>query len=120
MSDSFATPWIVACQAPLSMRFPKQEYWGGLPFPFPGYLPDPGIEPSPQHCRQTLYCLSHLVAQIVKRLPTVRENWVQSLCWEDPLEEEMATHPSILAWKIPWAEEPGGLQSMGSQRVGPD
>ena len=58
-----------------------------------------------------------LVAQIVKCLPTMRETWVQSLCREDPLEEEMATHPSILAWKIPWMEEPGRLQSMGSQTV---
>ena len=46
------------------------------------------------------------------------ETWVQSLGWEDPLEKEMATHSSILAWKIPWMEEPGGLQSMGSPRVG--
>ena len=48
------------------------------------------------------------------------ETWVQSLGWEDNLEKEMATHSSILAWKIPWTEEPGGLQSMGSQRVGHD
>ena len=46
--------------------------------------------------------------------------WVQSLCWEDPLEKEMATHSSILAWRIPWTEEPDGLQSRGSQRVGHD
>ena len=46
-----------------------------------------------------------------------QEMWVQSLGWEDPLEEEMATHSSILAWRIPWTEEPGGLQSRGSQRV---
>ena len=46
--------------------------------------------------------------------------WVRSLDWEDPLEEEMATHSNILAWKIPWTEESGGLQSMGSQRVGHD
>ena len=45
MSDSFATPWTVACQAPLSLGFPRQEYWGGLPFPSPEDLPDPGIEP---------------------------------------------------------------------------
>ena len=50
----------------------------------------------------------------------VQETWVQSLGWEDPLEEGMATHSSILAWKIPWTEEPGGLQSMESQRVGHD
>ena len=47
----------------------------------------------------------------------MQELWVQSLGWEDPLEKEMATHSSILAWKIPWTEEPGGLQFMGSQRV---
>ena len=47
-----------------------------------------------------------------------QETWVQSLGWEDPLEEEMATHSSIIAWKIPWTEEPGGLQSMRSQRLG--
>ena len=60
------------------------------------------------------------VAQSVKNLPAVQENWVQSLGWEDPLEKEMATHSSILAWKISWTEEqqPGELQSMGSQRVG--
>ena len=56
-------------------------------------------------------------AQSVKRLPTMRETWVRSLGREDPLEEEMATHSSIHAWKIPWTEEPGGLQSMGLQRV---
>ena len=55
---------------------------------------------------------------MVKRLPTMRETQVQSLGWEDLLEKEMATHSSILAWKIPWMEKPGGLPSMGSQRVG--
>ena len=52
--------------------------------------------------------------------PATRETWIQSLGWEDPLEEGMATHSSILAWRIPWMEQPGGLQSMGSQRVGQD
>ena len=61
-----------------------------------------------------------VMAQTVKRLPTMWETWVQSLGWEDLLEKEMATHSSILAWKIPWMEEPGRLQSMGSQRVGHD
>ena len=61
-----------------------------------------------------------LVAQMVKCLPTMRETRVQSLGWEDLLEKAMATHSSILAWKIPWTEEPGRLQSMGSQRVGHD
>ena len=50
---------------------------------------------------------------VVKNPPAVREMWVRSLGWEDPLEKEMVTHSSILAWKIPWAEEPGGLQSLG-------
>ena len=59
-----------------------------------------------------------LVAQTVKRLPAKLETLVQSLGWEDPLEKEMATHFSTLAWKIPRTEEPGRLQSMGSQRVG--
>ena len=58
-----------------------------------------------------------LVAQVVKNLPAIQETQVRSLGQEDPLEKEMATHSSILAWKIPWVEEPGGLQSMGSQRV---
>ena len=57
------------------------------------------------------------MAQMVKRLPTVQETWVQSLGWEDLLEKGMATHSSILAWKIPWTQELDGLQSMGSQRV---
>ena len=61
-----------------------------------------------------------LVAQKVKHLPTMWQTQVQSLSWEDLLEKEMATHSSILAWKIPWMEEPGRLQSMGSQRVGHD
>ena len=66
-----------------------------------------------------LTCCS-LVAQRLKRLPARRETGVQSLGREDPLEKEMATHSSTLAWRIPWREEPGRLQSMGSQRVGHD
>ena len=53
---------------------------------------------------------------MVNNPPAMRETWVQSLGWEDPLDEGMATHSSILAWEIPWTEEPGGLQSMGSQK----
>ena len=60
------------------------------------------------------------MAQTVQRLPTMWETWVQSLGWEEALEKEMATHSSTLAWKIPWMEEPGRLQSMGSLRVGHD
>ena len=69
------------------------------------YLPNPGIEPrSP-------------VAQMVKNLPAMQETWVWCLGWKDPLGKGMATHSSSLAWRIPWTEEPIGLQSMGSQRV---
>ena len=57
---------------------------------------------------------------MVKNLPAMQEVWVQSLGQEDPLEEEMTTRSSILAWRIPWTEEPGGLQSTGSQKVGHD
>ena len=57
---------------------------------------------------------------MVKNLPAMQETWVQSLGQEDPLEKEMATHSSILAWRNPWTEEPGGLQSMGPQGVGRD
>ena len=57
------------------------------------------------------------MAQTVKHLSAMQETQVRSLGWEDPLEKEMATHSSILAWKIPWTEEPGRLQSMGSQRI---
>ena len=59
-----------------------------------------------------------LVAQTVKRLSTMQETWVQSLGWENPLKKEMATHSSTIAWKIPWTEKLGRLQSMGSQTVG--
>ena len=69
-----------------------------------------------------IYCCTRasLVAQRVKRLPAMKETWVRSLGWEHPLEKEMATHSSTLAWKIPWMEETGRLQSMGSKRVGHD
>ena len=61
-----------------------------------------------------LFDSTFLVAQMVKNLPAVQETWVQSLGWEDSLEKEIAIHSSILVWEIPWTEEPGGLQSMGS------
>ena len=61
-----------------------------------------------------------VVAQLIKNLPTKQETQVQSPGWEDPLEKEMATHPSILAWRILWIEEPSGLQTMGLQRIGHD
>ena len=64
-----------------------------------------------------LPCKASLIAQLVKNLPAVQETQVWSLGWEDPLEKEMVTHSSILAWKISWTEEPGGLQFMGLQRI---
>ena len=66
------------------------------------------------------YLVASLVAQRLKRLPPMWETWVLSLGLEDPLEKEMATHSSILPWRIPGTEEPGGLPSMGSHRVGHD
>ena len=65
-----------------------------------------------------LFSVTSLVAQTVKNLPAMQETMVRSLGWEDPLEKDLAAHSRILAWRIPWTEEPGGLQSMGSQRVG--
>ena len=62
----------------------------------------------------TLYYNLFSMAQLVKNLPTMQETQVLSLAWEDTLEKEMAAHSSVLAWKIPWTREPGGLQSMGS------
>ena len=73
-----------------------------------------------QIIEQFLNNRTSLVAQIVKHLSTMQETRVQSLGWDDPLEKEMAIHSSIIALKIPWTEEPGRLQSMGSQRVGHD
>ena len=71
----------------------------------------------PSICHEVYVYMTSLVAQTVKRLPTMWETQVQSLGWEDPLEKEMATHSSTLAWKILWTEELGRLPSTGSQRV---
>ena len=67
-----------------------------------------------------LWSFAYLVAQMVKNLPAIQGTWVRSLGREDLLEKAMATHSSIPAWRIPWTEEPGGLQSVKSQRVGYD
>ena len=84
----------------------------------PGSIPGLGRSPG-EGVGYPLQCSwASLVAELVKNLPAMQETWVQSLGWEDPLEKEMATYSSTLAWKIPWTEEPGRLQSMGSQRVG--
>ena len=76
--------------------------------------------PDPAFSRDSPLNGASRVAQSVNNLPAVQETRVRSLGWEDPLENKMATHSSILAWKISWTEEPDGLQSMGSQRVGHD
>ena len=80
------------------------------------------FEQAPGDTNDTMHKIdgSYLMVQMVEKLPTMQETWVQSLVWEDPLEKGMAIHSSILAWKIPWTEEPGRLQSMGLQRVGHD
>jgi len=106
----------VDCHSLLQRNFPTQGSNSGL-----------------LYCRQILYHLPGktspgkfffvygfsliVVAQTVKNLPAMQENWVQSLGWEDPLEKGVATYSSILAWRILWTEEPGRLQSMGLQRV---
>ena len=77
----------------------------------------PGLGRSPGGGKGYHFKRASLVAQRLKHLPAMRETWVQSLGREDPLEKEIATYSSILAWKIPWMEEPGRLQSMGQQRV---
>ena len=158
-----ATPWTIACQAPLSIGFSRQEYWSGLTCPPPGNLPNKGIKPasltSPAlagRCFTTsatwedyvcvcicmyvyIYTYIHMYVYIYiymylyththtgfsggsaeKNLPTMQEMQVRSLGWEDPLEKEMATHSSIIAWRIPWTEEPSKLKSMGLQGVGHD
>ena len=83
-------------------------------------IPGPGKSPGEGIGYPLQYSWASQVAQVVKNPPAMRETWVQSLGWQDPLEEGMATHSSVLAWRIPRPEEPGGLQSMGSQRVGHD
>ena len=82
----------------------------------PGLIPGSGISPGEGIGYPPQYSWASLVAQMVKNPPALREIWVQSLGWKDPLERGMATHPSILAWRILWTEEPGRLQSMDSQR----
>ena len=84
----------------------------------PGLIPGSGRSAGEGIGYPLQYSWASLVAELVKNLSAMQETWVQSLGWEDPLEKEKATHSSILAWRIPWTEEPGRLQSMGLQRVG--
>ena len=121
----------VGCHFLLQGIFPTQEsnpclfcllHWqeGSLPLGPPGKPNNLlGIKYIKPHLTLGLFKNTYsLVAQSVKNLPAVQETRVRSLGWEDPLEKEMATHSSILAWKISWTQEPGRLHSMGSQRVG--
>ena len=86
----------------------------------PGLIPGLGRSPGDGAGNPFQYSGASLVAQLVKNLPAMQETWVPNLGQEDLLEEGMATHSSILAWRIPWTEEPDRLQSMGLQRVGHD
>ena len=81
----------------------------------PGSIPGSGSSPGEGKDYPLQYSWASLVAQTVKNRPAMWETWVQSLGWEDPLKKGKATHSSILAWRIPWTEKPGGLQSMRSQ-----
>ena len=83
----------------------------------PGSIPRSGRSPGEGIGYPLQYSRASLVAQLIKNPPTMQKTWVPSLGWEDSLEEGMATHSSILAWRIPGTEEPGGLQSMGLERV---
>ena len=156
------TLWIVARQAPLSLKILQARILEWFTMPFPRRFSHQGSNPGLLHCMDslpseppgkplptytgtqspalwartqhfsgparlklklllsefiTIFLHSTLVAQTVKCLSTMWETWVRSLGWEDPLEKEMAIHSSTIAWKIPCTEEPGRLQSMGSQRV---
>ena len=82
-----------------------------------GSIPGSGRSPWSRDCYPLQYSWASLVAQLVKNPPALQEIWVRSLGWKDPPKEEMATHSSIFAWKIPWTEMPGGLQSTRPQKV---
>ena len=129
----FVTPWAIACQAPWD--FPGKNTGVSCHFLLQRIFPTQGLnicllhllhwkvdslplnqQRSPFECLPTLYWTS-LVAQTAKRLSTMWETRVWALGGEDALEKEVAIHSSTIAWKIPWTEEPGRLQSMGSQRV---
>ena len=105
---------------------PRVAIWFGPGFKPLGSSPwFPGVYSLSGERRQILneeicHKWASLVAQTVKNLPVMQETWVRSLDWEDCLEKGITTHSSVLAWRIPWTEEPGGLQSLGSQRVGHD
>ena len=107
----------------MRVRHPHPPLLYMLASSFPGLLaayPPAPLLPLFQVPGRALLTPPSLVAQTVKNLPATQETGVQSLGWEDPRKKEKTTHSSILAWKITWTEEPGKLQSTGSQRVGHD
>ena len=117
------TPLTAAHQASLSMGFSRQDDWSGLPFPSPGDLPDPGIEPEspelagrfftaeppgkPVEMVTHIHISAFLDDSVVKTPPSMQETQFQSLGQEGPLEKEVATHSNILTWRIPWTESLG-------------
>ena len=109
----FATPWTVAYQASPSMGFSRQEYRSGSPFPSPADLPDPGIELESPALQE-----DSLSAELPGKPNRIQCNTSITLHSIIILEKAMATHSSTLAWKIPWMEKPGRLQSMRSLTVG--
>ena len=145
MSDSLQPHGLQPTGLLCPWGFSRQEYWSRLSFPTP-VIQDTGrasqcssadkesacsagdpssIPGSARYTREGIgypfqYSRASLVAQMVKNPPAVRETWVQSLDWEDPLEEDMATHSSVLSWRIPMDRRPDGLQSKGPHSVGHD
>ena len=130
----FVTPWTVACQTTLSMGFSRQEHWRGLACPSPGHLPAPGIEPSSpallgegDGIPLQYSCLENPMDRGAWKAAVhgVAKSWARQSDFTftfhfHALEKEMATHSSVLAWRIPGTGQPGGLPSMGSHRVGHD
>ena len=109
-----SNPWTIACQAPLSKGFSREEYWSGFPCPPPGDLPDSGIEPAsliPPEVADEFFTTSATWEALVGF------NMAEEIDVSNTAEKAMASHSSTLAWKIPWTEEPGRLQSMGSLPV---
>ena len=104
--------WVGSVCCVLFCVFSTWPRWTQEAFSNWGYKP---VNKHTWFVRSLAALRASLVAQVVKHLPAMGETWVWSLGWEDPLEQGMATHSSILAWRIPWTEEPGGLQFMGSQ-----
>ena len=125
MPDSFVTPRTVTFQAPVSMGFPRQEYWSGLPFPSPGDLPDPGIKLASPALAGRLFTTgppgkptmdySVQFSSVAQSCLTLQPHALYKVICPFKNKKEMTSHSSILAWEIPWTEEPGWLQSMGLQ-----